>query len=417
MRRPLLLALAAASALCVRQADGASDAQVRVERVAGEPVAAQRLASIADGSVVLAAESGEVKLPLAEVIEIGFATPPDPPQAWSPSEVAVDLATGETILGEIKGGDEHGFTLASPLLGNVVMPLDRLAAVRFLQRLSLIPEPPDLRAAEPTDVVHLAGGDRMTCTIDSFSAKSVTVESTTGEKVSVAYERVTAIRVTGDAGKRPAGTLLVAVLRDGSQTIGSAPSVKDGRLRMKSVAGFDVDAALTDVVAAHVVSDRFAYLSDLPASKLEVTPFWKSVAGDPNVLYAPRMDRSFTGRPLRCGGRTWVKGLGVYSGTSMTWALDGRFSEFRATAGLDDGAGPLGGVVFEVLVDGAVKWSSGYLRGASVAEGHGKQSPADAPHLDVKGAKTLTLRVLAGDAEEPWPVADEADWLGAMLVR
>jgi hypothetical protein len=417
MRRPTLLGLIAVAILCGRPARAASDAQVRVERVTGEPVAAQRLTSIADGNVVLAAEAGEVKVPLAEVIEIGFATPADPPQAWSPSEVAVDLATGETILGEIKGGDEHGFTLASPLLGNVVMPLDRLADVRFLQRLALIPEPPDLHAAEKTDVLHLSGGDRLACTIESFSAKAVTVESATGEKVHVAYDRITAMRVTGDAGKRPQGTLLVAVLRDGSQTIGSAPAVRDGRLKMRSLAGFDVEAALTDIVAAHVVSDRFAYLSDVPASKLDVTPFWKSVAGDPNVLYAPRMDRSFTGRPLRCGGRTWVKGIGVYSGTSMTWALDGRFSEFRATAGLDDGAGPLGGVVFEVLVDGEVKWTSGYLRGAASAEGHGKPSPAVAPRLDVKGAKSLTLRVLPGDADEPWPVADEADWLGAMLVR
>jgi hypothetical protein len=186
---------------------------------------------------------------------------------------------------------------------------------------------------------------------------------------------------------------------------------------MKSVSGFAVNAALTDVVAAHVVSDRFAYLSDLPAAKVEVTPFWKTVAGDPAVLYAPRMDRSFTGRALRCGGRAWVKGIGVYSGTSMTWNLDGKFSEFRTSAGLDDGAGPLGGVVFELLVDGQVKWTSGYLRGASIAQGHGKPSPAAAPHLDVKGAKTLTLRVAAGDAEDPWPVSDEADWLGAILVR
>jgi hypothetical protein len=197
--------------------------------------------------------------------------------------------------------------------------------------------------------------------------------------------------------------------------IGSAPAAKDGRLKMKSVSGFDVDAALVDVVAAYVLSDRFVYLSDMTAST-DVKPFWKPVAGDPNVLYAPRMDRSFTGRALKSGGRNWVKGLGVYSGTSMTYALDGKFTEFRASAGLDDGAGALGGVVFEIVVDGQTKWTSGFVRAAS-ADGRGKPSPVAAPRIDVKGAKSLTLRVLSGDADDPWPVADEADWLGAMLVR
>jgi hypothetical protein len=165
-----------------------------------------------------------------------------------------------------------------------------------------------------------------------------------------------------------------------------------------------------------VISERFAYLSDLPAAKTEVQPFWKPVAGDANVLYAPRMDRSFAGRPLKSAGRSFVKGIGVYSGTTLTWQLDGKFTEFRAAAGIDDGAGPLGGVVFEVLVDGQPKWTSGFLHAAGT-EGRGKASPVDVPKIDVRGAKTLTLRVLSGDAEDPWPIGDEADWLGAMLVR
>jgi hypothetical protein len=415
MRRLRLLAVSALALAASSPARGAADAPIRVERVEGGPVAAQRLTSIAGNNVVFAADSGEVTVPLADVVEIGFATSPDPPQPRSAKEIAVDLAGGETLFGEIKSGSAQGIVLASPLLGDVPVSVDRMVAVRFLKRLSQMPEPPDLRAAESTDVVHLDNGDRMTCTVESFAANSVVVLTSTGAKTPVAYDRVTALRINGDAAKRPAGALLVVVLRDGSQTIGSAPSSKDGRLKMKSVSGFDVDVALVDVVAAHVLSDRFVYLSDLPATT-DVQPFWKPVAGDPNVLYAPRMDRSFTGRALKCGGRNWVKGLGVYAGTTMTFALDGKFSEFRASAGLDDGAGPLGGVVFEVLVDGQTKWTSGFVRPAGT-EGRGKPSPVAAPRIDVKGAKSLALRVLSGDAEDPWPVADEADWLGAMLVR
>jgi NPCBM/NEW2 domain-containing protein len=416
MRTTILAALAAASLAGARAEAEPAESSIRVERIGGDPVVATRMTSIADGQVTLLLPPGEHKLPLAEVIEIVFPTPPDPPPAWTPADVAADLATGETLHGQIRGGDAHGLRIASPLLGDVVVPIDRLHAIRFLRRLSQMPEPPDLRAPDTTDVVHLLGGDRMNCTVDSFTERGVQVESGSGEKSTVAYDRVTALRVLGDAGPRPAGTLLVVVLRDGTELIGASPAAADGRIKMKSVAGFAVDVALTDVVAAHVLSDRFAYLSDVPAAKTEIAPFWKPVAGDPGVLYAPRADRSFGGRPLKCGGRSWVKGLGVYSGTTQTWSLDGKYAEFRGSVGLDDGAGPLGGVVFEVLVDGKSRWKSEFVRGAG-GEGRGTPGPVAVPRIDLKGASTLTLRVLSGDPEDPWPIADEADWLGAMLVR
>jgi NPCBM/NEW2 domain-containing protein len=393
----------------------AGETGARVERVSGDPTSGQ-FAGIADGNVVLGSDAGETKVPLADVISIGFPTAPDPPQAYTPTAVAVDLSSGEILHGEIRGGDDKGITLFAPLVGQVKIAVDHIASIRWLRRFSQIPEPPDLRSAESADVLHLVGGDRMTGTVLSFTDKSVTMESTSGEKVPVAFDRVTALRVMGEPPKSPKGTLLVAALRDGSHVIGSAPASKGGRLTMASVSGFAVDLAVADVVAAHVMSDRFAYLSDLVPAKIEVKPFWKPVAGDPNVLYAPRMDRSFTGRTLKSGGRTWVKGIGVYAGTTMTWTLDGKYSEFRASTGLDDGAGTLGGVVFEVVVDGQTKWTSGFLRPAS-PEGRGRPSPVPTPRIDVKGAKTLTLNVLSGDAEDPWPIADEADWLGALLVR
>lgn len=417
MNPPRPAAAAAVAAITFALTAGAwADTSVRVARISGDAVEARRIAALDGGEMVLTTSTGESRVPLSDVVDIGFATPADPPPSWSASAVTVDLATGESLVGEIKAGDERGLTLSSPLLGDLRIPIDRMASIRFMRRLTEVPEPPDLRADDETDVVHLVNGDRLTCTVHGFGPKSVEVETAGGEKIDVAYERMTALRVLGDAGKRPAGTLLVVVLRDGSQTIGAAPSVKDGRLRMRSVGGFDVDASLADVVAAHVLSDRFVYLSDLPAAKTEVKPFWKTVAGDPAVLYAPRADRSFTGRPLVSGGRTWVKGLGVFSGTSMTWDLGGKFTEFRSSAGLDDRAGPLGGVVFEVLVDGQSKWKSPFLRAAGT-DARGTASPVTLPRIDVKGATTLTLRVHSGDADDPWPVADEADWLGAMLVR
>ena len=72
----------------------------------------------------------------------------------------------------------------------------------------------------------------------------------------------------------------------------------------------------------------------------------------------PRYDRSFLDRPLLSGGETYLKGIGVISGTSLTWAVNGEYSKFVSRIALDDSGGEEGDVVFEVLVDGESKFKS-----------------------------------------------------------
>jgi hypothetical protein len=415
----LLVALAAARA-------GAEDTQsaaagVTVTCIRGKPVAADGVEKVEEGKLVLVRGESRVEVPLDDTIEISFATAPDPPRQFAPEEVEIELWSGERLHGRIQTGDAEGLTLDTPLLGSVQVTLDHLAGVHFRKRLSEVVEPPDLSAAgsdEHPDTIHMVGGDRIRCTLERLEPKGVRCSTAASDDAFVAYERMTALRLgqVGEPPKPGAGISLDVVLRDGTRLTGTGPSVEKGRLGVRSRSGFDAAAELRDVVAVHVRSDAFRYLSDLEAPEVAVKPFWKTVAGDPVKLYAPRMDRSWSGGPLRCGGRTWLKGIGVFSGTSLSWTLDGTYSEFRALAGLDDAAGRLGGVVFEVWVDGERKWTSGFVRPAG-AEGRGKPSPQDVGRIALVGARRLTLKVLSGDDEDPYPIQDHADWLGAMLVK
>ena len=70
MRSLPLVALCALTFAASGDARGAADAPIRVERVSGEPFAAQKLTSIAGGDVVLVADAGEVKMSLADVYKI-----------------------------------------------------------------------------------------------------------------------------------------------------------------------------------------------------------------------------------------------------------------------------------------------------------------------------------------------------------
>lgn len=418
-----------ALAFLVAAAPAAADDRpsgVVVERLDGGPIEGRRLVSLGNGELVIDtaetkaagsdAAATNVTAKLDDIIEIAFPTAADPERTLGRRDVAVDLWSGEVLRGTLVGGDGDNVKLDSRVLGNLTVSLDRIAGVRFLSRLAEAAEPPDLRSGTDGDRIHLAGGDQFVATVDAFGEANFTCVTPQKQRLEFAYEKLVAVRLMAAEDQPAPKAGLRLALRDGSRVLGDGAALADGRFKMKSASGFDVSCALADVVAAQVVSPRFAHLSDLPTAKVEVKPVWDLVAGDPAVLYAPRRDESFSGRPLRCGGRTWLDGIGVFSGTTLTYDLGGEYREMRSHVGLDDGAGKLGGVVFKVVVDGKEVWDSGFVRAAGT-QGRGKAGPIAVPAIDLSGAKTLSLVVTAGDAEDPYPVQDEADWLGTVLVR
>lgn len=413
-----LVATPGEPAALARAEGGPAASEIRVERLTGDSLAARRLVAVDAKHLTFETAAGNVDVPLDDVVEVAFATAPDAERPWSAGEVAIDLWTGESILGELRGGDVETVDVQTRHLGTLRFQLERIAAIRFLQRLSQAAEPPDLRPKPDADVVHVVGGDAFGGTLESFGKTSIRSVTPQKDTIELPFERLVAITLMADAKTlakpRDAAPLQIA-LRDGTRVVAREAKTADGRLTIQSPSGFTASCPLGDVVALQVTSGRFAYLSDLPAT-VKVKPVWDVAAGDPAVLFAPRMDRSFSGRPLRCGGRTWLDGIGVFSGTTLTWDLAGKYRELRTSAGLDDGAGPLGGVVFQVLVDGKEVWSSGFVRPAK-SQGRGKPSPVASPRISLEGAKSLQLVVLAGDADDPYPVQDEADWLGPIVVR
>ncbi len=399
-------------------ATGATVSRVTVSRVSGPTLEADAWSGVADGALTFAVGDETVSVPAGDVIEIVTGTPPDATRAHAPDEVLVDLWSGEQVAGRITAGDDYGVTVRNPLLGEVRIAIDAMAGLRFPYRLEQVAEPPDLRPDDETDVIHLVGGDRIDCTLAAFGTAALTCSTAARDDVRVAYERVTAVRLMPTGETATVAHALTVVLRDGSRVRGTEPRIADGRLELASVSGFAASAALGDIVAVLVDSDAFLYLSDSPEPQVAVTPFWKPVAGDPAAIYAPRMDRAFSGDLLRAGERTWLKGIGVFSGTTLTFDLGGAWREFRTQVAVDDAAGRLGAVVFVIEVDGEERWRSDLVvPAAGSPRGRGTRGPIDAGRISVAGAETLTLRVLAGDDENPYPIQDEADWLGAMLVR
>ena len=107
------------------------------------------------------------------------------------------------------------------------------------------------------------------------------------------------------------------------------------------------------------------------------------------------------GRPLRMGGRTYEKGVGVHAPSDLRVRLDGRCHAFDAEVGVDDETLVSGSVSFEVWAEGTLLASSGVrTRGSAMHL-----------HADLTGRRELRLVTHGGPSVD----FDHADWAAAKL--
>ena len=346
----------------------------------------------------------------------GLESPPGP----APGLTALaTLARGDRLRAEVLGGS--GELLELGLVGSARLALlvDSLRGLVFEGRVQ-----PQARAGlTPPDsgdlLFWLRPGetiDRVPGTLVAFEDEGPRLQGAFGERV-FPWGEVAALFIeplgappspepgASEPGLRPDASVVVDLV-DGGRLSGRLLSLGAGGLRLEHAPGREVDlplAALSEVLAD---DGRVRFLSDLePARVAEGSPF----DDDLGLTWPHRRDASVTGAPLRAGGRTWSRGLGVHAPSRLAYALDGRWSSLRGSVAVDDQVLLLsarGSVEFRVLVDGETRWSSGTVRGG--------QPPLDLPAVDLSDAQELELVV---DMAEDHYVADRADWLRLLLVR
>jgi hypothetical protein len=146
-------------------------------------------------------------------------------------------------------------------------------------------------------------------------------------------------------------------------------------------------------------TDRLVYLAELkPTSVHEYGLFDKATPY--------RVNRSAGGSVLRLAGRRYETGLGLHSVCELTYDLGDTYRVFVATAGIDDAVRPNGDATLTILADGKNLLPETRLTG--------RDTPKRI-RLDVRGAKTLTIRVDFGP--DKLDVADHVDLTGARLVK
>ena len=108
---------------------------------------------------------------------------------------------------------------------------------------------------------------------------------------------------------------------------------------------------------------------------------------------------------MRISGADFERGIGTESRTLLAYVLEPGDRRFQAQVGVDDRAGPLGNVIFRVLVDNVERFASLPLS---------SRDSSKRIDLDLSGAKRL---ILVTEFGERGGVRDFADWGAARIIR
>ncbi len=382
-----------------------SDPVFQALRTDGSTVSGRIRQLGAGNEVVLEGASGPVTVPFDRLVKLTREgdLPASPPEGS-----LVLFPEGDRLQAVIGVSNEKTLEVLPPILG------DAPIAVTIDAPLALILAPPaDSQAQEDliarvrdepreSEVLWLANGDRLTGGFLGLTAQKVLLQRD-GAETSVDRSGVVAIEFDPAivAYPEPGRPFLELTFLDGSRLGVSDCRIEQGQIVAQTRFGAAIRPPLAKLARVHVRGDHVRYLADRKESRAVFVGY----LGEGTHREKFGRNTTLDGRVLRVGGAPHDRGLGTQSRTLLAYRLEPGDRRFQATVALDDRAGPLGSVVFRVLLDGKEKFATPSM------------TVRDAPReidLDLSGAKILILAAEFGDRGD---VQDQADWIEARLIR
>jgi hypothetical protein len=406
-RRIMAILLASFALAGLNHASAVAQVTVRVETISGSPVSG-RFARLTDSQLELKSEAGETNVvDLKDVLTVsatdfdGVSVPQISKTPW------FFLSTGDRLrMTPLVIDDENIMAKWSSfsLLPPVALPLELCRGF-----LMTIPSSSSkqgrtfgrlLNHQDEVDLITLSNGDRIEGEFVSLQDEHFTLDTSIGE-VRTSVTQTRSLVFNPDLVSLPETPVGCSVLElsDGS-TLRLRSIISDGDLLIaESIGGFEISIPVTTLRAIRFYDTNRVDLTTLKPAETNAVSYL-------TMSRQPKANRNVIGGFLSLRGRLVPSGLGVTSGTTQTWQLDGEYKQFRATVGIDDAAQGAGSVFIQVVVDGAIAWQSDLITGTS--------DPVEIPPVDLTDAEELSLVVEFADRGS---VLDYANWCDPVLIR
>jgi hypothetical protein len=303
----------------------------------------------------------------------------------------------------IAGATETTLDVQPYSLGNLSVPLDSLLGLVF----SL---PQDAEAIDATvrrvrdeprtsEVVWLTNDDQIKGGFLALTEQSLQLRANQKTET-IDRTRVAAIgfEPTQVAYPRPERGFLEVTLTDGSRLGVTGPKLEQGHLVAKTRFGAPLKVPVRTIVRMHARTTAVVYLTERAPARVRYIPY----IGTARPFYR---DSTVEGRPFRLGAQEFDRGIGTTSRTLLAYRIEKGDRRFQASVGVDDRAGPLGNVIFRVLVDAKEVFASPPMSAGD---------PPRVVDVDLAGGGILILITEFGERGD---VRDIADWVEARVVR
>jgi len=345
-------------------------------------------------------EGEERLIPAPALVKL---TGPNPESTGDPTvEDLLVFPDGDRLRGIVDRGDDLEIQVRSGPIGLLKVPLEALLGFslgtitdrererRWVREL--------LTQERRADQLWLSNGDRLSGALLGFDGGAVRFETDAGERE---LDRNTVEAVGLDPAlaryPEPDGLSFDFCFTDTTRLRLTDLTFEDGVFEGTTRFGSTVRVKAGLIRDLYVIGGPVVYLSDLePAGALDV-PYI-------GPAHPHRVDANALGLPLVASNRPYARGIGTRTRALLAYRLPEDARRFQALVAVDDAAGPLGNVVFRVLLDNQERFASDPLSAGD------EPVPID---LDVQGADLL---ILASEYGQRGDVRDLADWIEARVI-
>jgi len=322
------------------------------------------------------------------------------------SYVEVVFENNDLLLGSIRQNTITGLRFQSFSFGLFDIKLGLVKSVRFIEEgnsVELLDKFKTVRekSKERNDVdcLVLKNGEVLYGIIEELGPRRVYIGSELG-KIDIDSKRIYGVILTSN----------VEVDSNEDKNVKGILETVSGEVMKVAFSGFEssklvgltqcgkVHVKLADMRRIRFINGAMIYLSDIKPESIEQIPFF-------DVVYPCKLDKSQGGNPMMMNGESYRKGIGVHSGSKITYYLGEKYDKFYCDIGIDDEVGDRGNVAFVVLGDGEELYRSKKVTGAD--------------QIIRLVIKIMTVRrlVLLVEFGDEFHIRDHANWGSARVVR
>lgn len=363
------------------------------------------LQAVSEDQVLVRTESQKRTLPRRDVLRIALAEAED--LMTRPGRPVVTLPGGGKLAAENVRVSDGVLEFTTPLLGDVKLKVGDVSVI-YLPAENQTPEHIEARCRKyhltgsKMDMMIVARKDKKTWIGAEGALKGIgphrVVFRWKDKRHELPRQRVPAVRLARPSGRTPRSAGVLVGKAGG--TVGFTSLTADGESFVLGLPTLGRRKIPRDAVAeVRFVSDRVTDLTEIEPAKVTERGFF-------DTKFPHRVNRSAGGKPIRLGGRTFDRGLGLHSFCELRYDLGGKYVMLVATVGIDDAVRPHGDAGLTFLGDGKPLTDPLRLTG---------ESEPVVVRVGLDGVKKLTLRVDFG--EDELGVGDHVDLAAPRLIK